>query len=111
MKTYTINIRNVIVGKARRYRDAIRVKWYSTKRGKKRAIKKYRKKYNSNEWPLEYTGKRMQGVVNGHPWSLEPGQPLRSVPGYKVTAGAASYLSPDGIERTILKRHVTRRTD
>lgn len=111
MRTYTINLRNILVGTARRYRDALRVKWYSTKRGKKSAVKKYRKKYNSTEWPLEYIGPHQQGVINGYPWSLETGQPLKKVPGYKVAAGAGNYLSPDGIERTIPKKLVSRRTD
>lgn len=97
--------------KVRMYVARLRAKWYSTKPGKRQAVKRYRKKYNSKEWPLEYTGPMLRGKVDGVVWTLETGQPLRKIPGLKVSQGGGVYMSPDGVERTIPRKRVAQRTD
>lgn len=102
----------------RRWRERIkrkaailRGKWYSTRWGKRGAVKRYRKKHNSKDWPLEYIGPTIQGKLHGQYWSLETGQPLRYLPGMKAGNGGGSYISPDGVERTIHKKHIAKRKD
>jgi hypothetical protein len=89
----------------RKLKARILTRFYKTRIGKRFAIRRYRKQHNSLDWPFEYTGPNIAR------WYLDKGQPLRRVPGNKVAPGAGVYQTPDGVERTLHKSQVERRTD
>lgn len=91
--------------KLRKLIARIRVRWYKTRLGKRSAIKRYRKIHNSLEWPFEYIGPSIPR------WHLDKGQPLKRIPGLKVAKGGGVYLSPDGVQRTLVKSDIAKRTD